>query len=65
MIAHGKLTEYRLGRGTSIQNHELGLHYDGKWRLLGFEYRQGADDKPFSRTEISYSQDNRSDKDFC
>ncbi len=57
--ARGKLTEYRRGNGTAIQNHELGFHYDNKGRLLGFEYRQGADDRPFSRTEISYSNDGK------
>lgn len=51
----GKLTEYRRGRGTAIQNHELGFQYDNQGRLLSFEYRQGADDKLFSRTEVSYS----------
>jgi YD repeat-containing protein len=55
----GKLTEYRAGSGTAIQNHELGFHYDSKGRLLGLEFRQGADDKPFSRTEISYSNDGK------
>lgn len=55
----GKLTEYRRGSGTAIQNHELGFHYDDKGRLLGYEFRQGAEDKPFSRTEISYSGDGK------
>jgi YD repeat-containing protein len=41
------------------QNHELGFHYDDKGRLLGYEFRQGAEDKPFSRTEISYSGDGK------
>lgn len=57
--SHGKLTEYRRGRGTETQNHELGYRYDNKGRLLGFEYRQGKDDKLFSHTDISYSSDDR------
>jgi len=57
--SQGKLTEYRRGRGTEIQNHELGFQYDNKGRLLGFEYRQGKEDKPFTRTEITYSDDDK------
>lgn len=56
---HGKLTEYRRGRGTAIENHELGFKYDSRGRLLGFEYRQFSQDKPFSRTDISYSSDGK------
>lgn len=55
----GKLTDYRRGRGSKIENHELGFHYDNQGRLLGYEYRQGADDQFFSRTNISYSSDGR------
>lgn len=55
----GKLTEFRRIRGTTMENHELGFRYDDQGRLLGFEYRQGAKDEPFSRTAISYSDDGR------
>jgi hypothetical protein len=55
----GKLIEYRRGRGATIENHELGFQYDTKGRLFSFEYRQGANDMPFSRTEISYSADGK------
>jgi YD repeat-containing protein len=57
--SRGKLMEFRRGSGTEIQNHFLGFRYDDKGRLLAFEYRQGRDDKPFSRTEIGYSDDGR------
>jgi YD repeat-containing protein len=53
----GKLKEYRRGGGSTIENHELGFQYDNKGRLLRFENRQGADDAPFSRTEVTYSND--------
>lgn len=55
----GKLMEYRRGGGSELQNHELNFKHDVRGRLLAFEYRQGADDKPFSRTEISYSDDGK------
>ncbi len=55
----GKLIEYRRGSGAEIGNHELGFRYDSKGRLLGFDYRQGKEDKPFSHTEVSYSNDDR------
>ena len=55
--SRGKLTEFRRGSGTALQNHEVNFKYDAKGRLLGFDFRQGADDKPFSHTEVSYSND--------
>jgi uncharacterized protein RhaS with RHS repeats len=57
--SRGKLTEYRRGKGAEIQNHETAFRYDNQGRLLGFEYRQGAEDKPFRRTEFSYSSDSK------
>ena len=55
----GKLTEFRRGSGSALLNHELNFKYDGNGRLLGFDYRQGADDKLFSHTDVSYSNDGK------
>lgn len=57
--SRGRLTEYRRGRGTEIQNHEVGFRYDNQGRLLGFDYKQGRDDQLFSHTDISYSSDGK------
>lgn len=57
--SQGKVTEYQRGRGSSIENHELGFQYDSQGRLLALDYRQGANDQPFSHTQISYSNDGR------
>lgn len=57
--SRGKLTEYRRGRGTEIQNHEVGFQYDSQGRLLGFDYKQGKNDQLFSHTDISYSSDGK------
>ncbi len=51
----GKLTEYRRGSGSTIQNHLANFKRDSQGRLLSFDYRQGPKDDLFSRTELSYS----------
>jgi hypothetical protein len=55
----GKLTEYRRGSGDAIQNHDTNFKRDGQGRLTSFEYRQGAKDELFSRTEVHYSSDGK------
>ncbi len=55
----GKLTEYRRGSGDSIQNHDTNFKRDEQGRLTSFEYRQGAKDELFSRTELRYSADGK------
>ena len=55
----GKLTEYRRGSGDEIQNHYANFKRDGQGRLTSFEYRQGAKDEFFSRTEFRYSPDGK------
>jgi len=55
----GKLTEYRRGSGDEIQNHATNFKRDGQRRLTSFEYRQGAKDELFSRTEFQYSSDGK------
>lgn len=48
----GHVVDFRRGQDARINNHESGFRYDTKGRLQYFEYRQGEDDKLFSRTEI-------------
>jgi hypothetical protein len=55
----GKLTEYRRGSGDTIQNHETNFKRDQQGRLISFDYRQGAKDELFSRTEFHYALDGR------
>jgi hypothetical protein len=51
----GRIAEIRVGTGTELHNHFLNFKYDAQNRLTAFEYRQGAKDEPFSRTEIEYN----------
>jgi hypothetical protein len=51
----GRLAEIRMGTGTELHNHYLNFKYDAQNHLTAFEYRQGAKDEPFSRTEIEYN----------
>ena len=53
------MIEYRRGRGDEIQNHDANFKRDGQGRLISFEYRQGAKDELFSRTELRYSTDGK------
>ncbi len=53
------MIEYRRGRGDEIQNHETNFKRDGQGRPISFEYRQGAKDELFSRTEFHYSSDGK------
>jgi hypothetical protein len=55
----GKLIEYRRGSGDVMQNHDSNFKRDGEGRLISFEYRQGAEDELFSRTEFRYSHGGR------
>jgi len=55
----GKLTEFRRGSDDEIQNHETNFKRDGQGRLISFEYRQGAKDELFNRTEFRYSSDGK------
>jgi hypothetical protein len=55
----GKLTEFRHGSGDELQNHETNFKRDLQGRLTSFEYRQGAKDELFSRSEFRYSSDGR------
>lgn len=55
----GKLIEYRRGSGDELQNHDTNFKRDAQGRLISYEYRQGAKDELFSRTELHYSADGR------
>lgn len=57
--ASGKLTEFRRGNGADIQNHDVNFKRDEQGRVTSFEYRQGARDERFSRSEYRYSPDGR------
>jgi hypothetical protein len=51
---NGRVSEFRAGSNNKENNHFLNFKYDAEGRLLGFEYRQGGSDKPFSFTEFKY-----------
>ena len=53
--SEGRISDARAGRDKILSNHFLNYKYDPKDRLLGYEYRQGAADEPFSYTEIKYA----------
>lgn len=56
---HGKVIDYKRGRGEKLENHETNFTRDAQGRLTGFEYRQGAQDALFTRTEFRYSADGK------
>lgn len=58
----GKLTEYKRGSGDALQNHDANFTRDQRGRLTSFDYRQGAKDELFSRTELHYSPDGKTIK---
>jgi len=51
----GHVIEFQRGYGASLENHYLNFAYDSQGRVLRWDYRQGAEDKPSSRTEFKYS----------
>ena len=53
--ADGKLTDFRRGRGDTLENHYSNFQHDNQGRLTSFEYRQGAKDELQNRTAFEYS----------
>ena len=50
----GRVIEFRRGSGTALENHFLNYKYDSEGRPASWDYRQGATDDLFSRTEVKY-----------
>jgi hypothetical protein len=57
--AAGLITDFRRGRGNTLENHYTNLKYDQQGRLTSFEYHQGASDALFTRTAYKYVDERR------
>jgi len=52
---HGRVSDFRAGRGKAEWNHYLNFKYDVDGRPLGYEYHDSKIGGPPTLTEISYS----------
>jgi YD repeat-containing protein len=57
--AAGRITDFRRGRGDTIENHYTNLKYDQQGRLTSFEYHQGLNGALFTRTEYKYADERK------